>query len=212
MNELLQARARAESRAILKPPSIEPWCTGSVLARWLDRSSSPLQALQPRRLRAARSLAHHRQRRVSVPHRAERRRQVDVAAAAAARGAAERRRSEGRRAATCATLSAVAGPELSPDDRLRLPGLPADPALHRVPERRVRHARARRAVGRAAAQDVSGAQVGRPPAPDERAARRSCRAASSSASRSRARSSTIRSSCSPTSRPAISIPICRSRS
>ena len=96
--------------------------------------------------------------------------------------------------------------------RLRLPGLPAHPALHRVSERRVRHARARRAAGDAAAQDVSGAEVGRAAAPDERASRRSCPAASSSASRSRARSSTIRSSCSPTSRPATSIPICRSKS
>jgi cell division transport system ATP-binding protein len=41
---------------------------------------------------------------------------------------------------------------------------------------------------------------------------RSCRAASSSGSPSRARSSTIRSSCSPTSRPAISTRICRSTS
>ena len=42
------------------------------------------------------------------------------------------------------TLSAVAGAELPPLGRVRLPGLPADPALHRVSERRVRDARARR--------------------------------------------------------------------
>ena len=41
---------------------------------------------------------------------------------------------------------------------------------------------------------------------------KSCRAASSSASPSPARWSTFRSSCSPTSRPATSIPTCRSKS
>ena len=61
-------------------------------------------------------------------------------------------------------------------------------------------------------QHVSGAQVGRPSAPDERACPRSSRAASSSGSRSHAPWSTSRSSCWPTSRPAISIRICRSRS
>ena len=66
------------------------------------------------------------------------------------------------------TLSAVANPELSAFGRLRLPGLPPHPALHRVSERRVRDARARRRRRRAAAQDVPGAEMGRPAAPHER--------------------------------------------
>ena len=82
----------------IQPASVNRQSRG--VHRQRDRELSPLQALQPRRLRAARPLAHHRQRRVPLPHRPERRRQVDAAAPAAARRPAERRRAQGRSAAT----------------------------------------------------------------------------------------------------------------
>ena len=89
----------------------------------------------------------------------------------------------------------IAGAGISAHRRLRLPGFPSrsrDSPCFRTSRSSMR------VLGLplvdAAAQDVPGAQVGRPAAPDERAVPRSCRAASSSASRSRARWSTIRSS------------------
>ena len=85
------AQARARKRDILDAIAFEVSS---------DRDLSPLQALQPRRLRAARAVAHHRQRRVHLSDRPERRRQVDVAAPAPARGTAERGRPQGRSAAT----------------------------------------------------------------------------------------------------------------
>src|SRR5215831_6334852 len=68
----------------------QPW-----VHRQSDRDLSPIKALQPRRLRAARPLAHRRQRRVHLPDRPERRREVDLPASIAARRSAERGRAEG---------------------------------------------------------------------------------------------------------------------
>src|SRR5207244_1262765 len=55
----------------------------------LDRNLSPVEALQPRRLRVAGSLDYRQQRRIRFSDRPERRGQIDVPAPAAAGGAAE---------------------------------------------------------------------------------------------------------------------------
>ena len=56
-----------------------------------DRNASPLETVQPRRVRAARSVHADREGRVRLSDRAERRRQVDVSPSALAREPAERR-------------------------------------------------------------------------------------------------------------------------
>ena len=89
-----------------------------------DRSAERLEDVQPRRVRAARPVAAHRQGRVRLPHRAERRRQVDAAAPAAAAGRPDRRAARRRRPRPRDAVAAP-GPGLPPLARLRLPGLQA---------------------------------------------------------------------------------------
>jgi aspartyl/glutamyl-tRNA(Asn/Gln) amidotransferase B subunit len=78
--------ARAILSARIDICSRQPW-----IHRQRDRDLSPLQALRPRRLRAARPLDRHRQGRIPLSHRSERCREVHVSPAAAPRGDAERR-------------------------------------------------------------------------------------------------------------------------
>ena len=105
---------------------------------------------------------------------------------------------------------ATALPHVPPAHRRRLPGLPADPPPFGVRQCRAaaaRRRRQRRARSRGrSARCWPGSALPTAPAP----ARRPCRAASSSASRSLARSSTGPICWSPTSRPATSMPRWRS--
>ena len=64
-----------------------------------------LQDVQPRRLCRPRAVAAHRQGRVRLPDRAERRRQVDAAAAAAAPGDPDAKGASSSGSATCRKLS-----------------------------------------------------------------------------------------------------------
>ena len=90
------------------------------------------------------------------------------------------------------------------EDRLRVPGLPPDPDPHRARERR----HPARAGGRAGARPAGAARSSRRWGSRRAWATtpRSCRAASSSGSRSRAPSRTAPVSCSPTSRRATWTP------
>ena len=108
-------------------------------------------------------------------------------------------------------LEAVArrsGEGAQPPDRVRLPGLQPAVADERHRERRTAAALQpgpHQGVGPPQAR-AGGARDRRPRSSGRTTIRTSCRAASSSASRSRGRSSTTRRSCSPTSRPATSTP------
>ena len=147
--------------------------------------------------------ADDRERGVRVPDRRERRRQDHAVQAAAVAGAADRGRRRGRRAQPGAA-GAARRPGLSPDGRVRVPGLQAHPHQDGLRQRVLCPAGAGGA-GRSTAAHLSGPQ-GWACSTDCSPIARSCRAASSSGSPSRARSSTIRSWSWPTSRPAISIP------
>ena len=139
--------------------------------------------------------------------------EIDLSASAASRGTFRAKGADRRRPRISRDLSPRRGAGLPPIGRLRLPGLQADSAMHRAFENvAFVHARARRRAARSAAKDVPGAQVGRPAASDERAVRRALgRRAAAHRDRPGA-SSTIRRSSWPTSRPATSIPTCRSKS
>ena len=127
-----------------------------------------LSKLYSRGVYALRDLSiQRREGRVRVPHRSERRRQVDVPASAAARKPAHRRRGDGRRPESRAA-DARTGAGVPAQRRVRVPGLQADSAQDRARECVDRAARARRAYFDPAAQDVPGAEMGWAAAPDER--------------------------------------------
>ena len=96
-------------------------------------------------------------------------------------------------------------------DGLRLPGLPRAAVPDRRAERRAAAVADRRRGAPCRIEGRGDARGRRARRPRGRACRASSPAASCSASRSRARSCTGRGSCSPTSRPAISIPTARAR-
>ena len=150
--------------------------------------------------------------RVHVPDRPERRRQVDAAPPAAARGSADRRRAEGRRPRPHASCAAPRSRPTAAAVGFVFQDFRLIPRFTVVSERRLRDAGARRRARRAAAEDVSGAEVGRAAAPHERVSRGALgrRAA---AHRDRARAGQ-RSAARPGRRAdrATSIPTCRSTS
>ena len=146
-----------------------------------------------------------------VPRRPDRLRQVDPDQDADPRARARQRDRLGRRQGHQRHVP-LQGAAPAPPDRHRVPGLQAAPEPDRLRQRRLRAPGDRRAaVGdpahrspRSCAWSASGRR--------STTTRTSSPAASSSASRSRARSSTTRRCCSPTSRPATSIPRPRSGS
>ena len=135
-------------------------------------------------------------------HRAVGQRQVDAARAARrARRAVDGQRHHRRRRHHGARRGR-AGAVARPADRLRLPVLPPAAVADRARERARADGDCRRQAARPRAPTRCWPRSVSPTA--RITIRRSSRAASSSASRSRARSPTIRRCCSPTSRPATS--------
>ena len=99
-----------------------------------------------------------------------------------------------------------AGADPERGDRVRLPDIQSAAARDGAAQRRAAAGLCRRARQGAPGARQGGARKGRADVARMRTGRTSCRAASASASRSRARWSTTLRSCSPTSRPAISTP------
>ena len=136
----------------------------------------------------------HRARRVLLAPRAVGLRQDHDAADDRRLRAADRGRDPARRRADRRR------PAVPPQRQHGLPALRAVPAHERRPERRLRPAPAEGRQGRRGAPGRRGARARPPRAATSGAGPGSCRAASSSASRSPGRSSTARRCCSSTSR------------
>ena len=138
-------------------------------------------------------------------HRPVRRRKVDASASGGSIGAARRRRSEDRRRGDLDHERRQADGAEAHGNRLRLPvpSLAARVLGAREPRPAADDRRALARSGRGPRART--ARLSRPRGSARAIVRRNCRAASSSASPSRARSPTAHESCWPTSRPAISI-------
>ena len=157
--------------------------------------------------RAARREPRRRARRVRGGHRTVGLRQVDAHAHPRLPRSADERAVLPRRQGRLADVEGRARGRPQPEDRLRVPGLQPAVAHDGARQRRAAAALQRRREdedGRAAPARDGGARRPSASASASTTIPTSCRAASSSASPSRARSSTSRRSCWPTSRPATS--------
>ena len=150
--------------------------------------------------------------RVRRRHRPERLRQVDAAEPARRPRPADQRRGARARRAPGRRGRGAARPAAPQRGRLRVPVLQPDRQPHGRRQRRAAGAARRRPRARGAPPRGRAARAPRPRGDRARACPATSPAASSSASRSRARWSTGRACCSPTSRPATSTPPPRARS
>ncbi len=177
---------------------------GRFAALALERGRAPLRPRRDDGRGAERRFAHPLRRPVGRADRAVGRGQVDAPASRGPARAAERRRGRGRRRADLDHERRSAHGAKAQPDRLRLP-VPSSPAgILGAGKSRPAADDRRPAARRGGEAGARTPRLSRPRQARDATGRPSFRAASSSASPSRARSPTARASCSPTNRPATS--------